>query len=214
MKFYYKLLFAVLLLFCSTGYSNNLQSKELEHSYSTIYGWLSIIFESNRELDKKCETSLSSLELINEADYLLRNKTGYSYSEWSTEIADIKYQNDKVNEAVENMLSNLGGCDKRKLQLINEQSSIKVKQLILELRTLNELYSLRKLSRSDEQIVQQFRTKLNNYQQLPIDEVRELVTSLEFGNYSYALNSPMVKIDIDFEKASILKAYLKAIDKN
>lgn len=212
MKLIFKLLIASQIILCSNALANNLQAEELKRNFATIYGWLSIIFETNREIDKKCQTSLSSPTLMNEADYFLRNKTGYSYIEWSTMIADAKSQKEYIKESVENVLSNIGGCDKERLKLINNISSNKVRQLILELRTLDESHSFKRLVRNDEEIILEFKKKVDNYQNLPADEVRELAKSLEIGRYSYAMNSQMVKVDADLKKASKLKSYLNSVN--
>lgn len=208
MKFNAKLTGVLLILISALGYSESLQAEKLNIKYSKIYGWLSILLESNEEIDRRCNTSLTSMVFMNEFDYLLRTKTSYSYFDWSTKIANEKYQKERVVESVDNILSNIGGCNVRTLKLIDRHASNRVKKLILDLRALDALKSLQQISRSERYIIEKYSAKIKNYQNLPEDEIRDLINSLETGKYSYAMFGPMISTGVDNNKAASLRKYL------
>lgn len=186
------------------------QSEELAIKYSDMYGWLSILLESTEVIDQKCHSSNYRIHLKNEADYLLRSKTGYSYSDWGTKIADERYQKIKVNQAVDSMLSNMGGCDEQKLTSVGRVTSEKIQTLLLELTTLEDLDYLDVITRDESEIRLKLDEKISDFANLSLEEGEALIQALETGSYQYALYNPPIKIEVNKTLASKLKSTLES----
>lgn len=184
-------------------------AEALAVKYSDTYGWLSILLESNEKIDLKCQSSTYRSALKNEADFILRSKTGYSYHDWATQIADPNIQALRVDDAVSSILTNIGGCNHSKLEQVAKVSLEKVELLLLEMTTFGDLDYLDIIVRSEKEIKEKLDEKLKDFTNLSLEEAEYLVSVLESGYYSYALYSLPVKVKVDKEKASSLKLHIK-----
>jgi len=186
------------------------QNEELAIKYSDMYGWLSILLESTEVIDQKCHSTNFRINLKNEADFLLRSKTGYSYLDWGTLIADERFQKIKVNQAVESLLSNMGGCNTEKLTSVGRVTSEKIQTLLLELTMLDDLDYLDVITREESEVRVKLEEKLKDFSNLSLEEGEAIIHALETGSYQYALYNPPITIEVNKSLASKLKSALES----
>lgn len=184
-------------------------SEALAIKYSDAYGWISVLLESAEAIDRQCQTHHSLNTLKNEADYLLRTKTGYSYIDWGTEVADPRFQAAKVSQAVKSIMDSIGGCDQKKLQQVARISSEKVQLLLLEMISYQDLDYFEVIDRGEKEVREKLDEKLNDFTNLSLEEAEYIVKALETGSYSYALYNPPIAISVDKVRALELKNVLE-----
>ena len=221
MSFYKPLLGVVGLLFACHVSAQPVQTEEaaiseaeavaesLAIKYSDTYGWISVLLESAEAIDRQCDTHHALNTLKNEADYLLRTKTGYSYLDWGTEVADPRFQAAKVNQAVKSIMESIGGCDKKKLEQVAKISSEKVQHLLLEMVTYQDLDYFEIIDRGEKEVRAKLNEKLNDFTNLSLEEAEYIVEALETGSYRYALHNPPIAISVDKVRALELKSALE-----
>jgi len=210
-----KILSLVLVLssLCAEALANNdLQKMFMERAgkYADAVGAISLVEKVVAKINSECDSNITlPPKAINEADYLLRKKSSYKYSEFVKLFEDPSETQKLVDAATDQILAQIPGCSY--LGLANWQQKFVNHTIEISLDTLrNEdyLFGLPKINRDEEKVLKEFNAKLKSYQDLPNAEIDDLATALEWGSYSYAALTLIENLEKDQKKALELRQYV------
>lgn len=182
------------------------EMEQLAMQYARVIGQIELINVAFRQMNARCETDfITSAKFLPEVDYLLRKNMDYRFDEfvrWMEGAAETRLL---ATQMVDEVIAGHGGCDSsalthwfRYLTELNEQENLAF------LRQNKLLFGLPKVARSEHKIQLAFNAKINDYQNLPYQEIHDLASALDQGSYRYSLLSLSQSIIKDSTKAQTL----------
>ncbi|ABG40005.1 hypothetical protein Patl_1482 [Paraglaciecola sp. T6c] len=182
------------------------EMEQLAMQYARVIGQIELINVAFTQMNARCETDfITSAKFLPEVDYLLRKNMDYRFDEfvhWMEGAAETRLL---ATQMVDEVIAEHGGCDSsalthwfRYLTELNEQENLAF------LRQNKLLFGLPKVARSEHKIQLAFNAKINDYQNLPYQEIHDLASALDQGSYRYSLLSLSQSIIKDSTKAQTL----------
>lgn len=163
-----------------------------------------------RELNRQCNMKLAiALPILTELDYVLRKKTDYSFAEFVELFQEEEEYKLLVIDESQAVLKAMGGCSQNELKIwFADIVKPSYQNTLSLLKAEDRLYGLPQTNRSEEFLLQEFGKKVNNYKNLPLEEISDLAEALRSGLYVYSLLSYTDKVNIDARKAVELIQFL------
>ncbi|WP_166425573.1 hypothetical protein [Paraglaciecola sp. 20A4] len=165
--------------------------EQLAMKYAQVIGQIELVNMALKQMNGRCETDLTQdPKFLPEVDYLLRKNIDYGLAEfiyWMEGAAETRLL---ATQMVDEVITEHGGCDSnalahwfRYLTESNEQENLAF------LRQNKLLFGLPRIPRSEQYVQHAFNRKINDYKNLPYQEIHDLASSLDDGSYRYSLLS-------------------------
>ncbi|WDE00826.1 sel1 repeat family protein [Thalassomonas actiniarum] len=185
-----------------------LANDALIKSYAETIAALNTYQQITQQLDKKCETkyALSKLQ-VNEIDFLLRKQANITFTEFVTIFGDVELLTLNNQGVANDFIEKNGGCIPSLLALFHADLHKVYLDEIAKLRSYQEIFIFGDIKKSEKELQAFAKEKVQNYQHLPIEEIKELARSLEIGYYQYSLAS-LGKIQINLRQATELLLFV------
>lgn len=185
-----------------------LANEDLLKSYAETMGTLTTYQQITHQLDKVCKTKYApSKQEINEIDFILRQKANISFSEFTATFADTERQTLINQNVANNFIETSGGCIPSLLAIFHSDTHKMYLEEIEKLRGYQKTFAFGAIRKSEKEILAFSKEKIQNYQQLPIEEVKALARALEIGYYQYSFAS-IGKIQINLRHAKELLLFV------
>ena len=178
--------------------------------YANAVGAFNMLEEVVTNLNLSCNSNIQiPLKSINEVDFLLRKKSAYKYEEFVALFGNQEEVKILTDATTEQLLTQFANCSPSRLSDW-EQSFVMptLESQLNMLRDAEHLYGLPKIDRNEEDILKAFEVSVNNYKNLPDDEIAELASALESGSYFFTMLTLIQSIRKDNQKALELREYL------
>ncbi|PCI63823.1 MAG: hypothetical protein COB38_13270 [Gammaproteobacteria bacterium] len=159
---------------------------------------------------KRCKkTSSNELLLkLNEVDFVLRRKTGYSLLEF-IEVYGNRMSTKKLIEGIYSEIQTRNNkCSDIRLKLLTDYFLQTAGNVLISFSKMNTIFSLPAVTRIETDVRKIFHQKINSLKQIPIVEIKSLASALETGLYKYSLGY-FLKVSIKVNQSIHLYRHIK-----
>ncbi|QHJ13811.1 hypothetical protein FX988_04091 [Paraglaciecola mesophila] len=194
----------ILPLYAQTKAPSKMELLAME--YAQVVGQIELINVAIAQVNARCETSFTiNPEFLPEVDYLLRKNMDYGFNEFVAWMESAAHTRIQARQMVDELIAEHGGCDATALNhWFRFLSAANERENLAFLRQNHMLIGLPKIPRSEQKIQRAFAQKVEHYQYLPYQEIRDLAQALDQGSYRYSLLSLSQSITKDSFKAQTL----------
>lgn len=142
----------------------------------------------NRSIKRCKKTSSNDVLLkLNEMDFVLRRKTGYSLLEFVEVYGNRRNTKNLIEWVSSEIQLRNNKCSDIRLKLLTDNFLQTADKVLILFSKMNTIFSLPAVIRIETDIRRIFRQKISSLKQIPIIEIQSLASALETGLYKYSL---------------------------